>query len=361
MSNSNQHIKKFHDEYVSLSNDERETMRKRRNSNRDRVTAGLEKKEKPAPLDFITQGSYAMHTMVQDDDNDYDIDDGVIFDKEELKGAMGAYITSLNARNMVREAVDDGSFKKPPEVKNNCVRVHYHDGSHVDIPVYRQLEDGTVELASTDWKGSSPSDVTEWYNSTVVNKSPDTVNGRQLRRVTKLLKIFTKSRESWKSSMISGFCLSVLVDECFVSDSYSDAESLRLTMEGINNRLALNKVVVHPTRNENLTKTHSDADIRFFKDKLNDAVNALKPLAEGGCSDVETLKAWNKVFKHEYFREEIEKAQDEEKKKDKASIANALSKGNQSVTLSKGLSGITAGAAGLAAKTGNAYGGKKIE
>jgi hypothetical protein len=37
---------------------------------------------------------------------------------------------------MVRDAVDDDKFKKPPEVRPNCVRVFYEAGYHVDLPVY---------------------------------------------------------------------------------------------------------------------------------------------------------------------------------------------------------------------------------
>ena len=47
---------------------------------------GLEDAEKPAPIEFVKQGSYAMKTMVQDPDNDYDIDDGVYFEKDKLVG-----------------------------------------------------------------------------------------------------------------------------------------------------------------------------------------------------------------------------------------------------------------------------------
>jgi hypothetical protein len=37
-------------------------------------------------------------------------------------------MTSLQARQMVRDAVDDGKFKTPPEVRSNCVRVYYEKG-----------------------------------------------------------------------------------------------------------------------------------------------------------------------------------------------------------------------------------------
>ena len=77
-----------------------------------------------------------MKTMVRDPDHDYDIDDGVYFRKEDLVGDRGAEMTSLQARQMVRDAVDDGKFKRSPEVRANCVRVFYEKGYHVDLPVF---------------------------------------------------------------------------------------------------------------------------------------------------------------------------------------------------------------------------------
>ncbi|MET2832881.1 cyclic GMP-AMP synthase DncV-like nucleotidyltransferase [Mesorhizobium shangrilense] len=52
-----------------------------------------------------------MKTMSRDPDNDYDIDDGVYFAKEDLVGKRYAEMTSLQARQMVRDAVDDRKFK----------------------------------------------------------------------------------------------------------------------------------------------------------------------------------------------------------------------------------------------------------
>ena len=73
-----------------------------------------------------------MKTMTRHAAKDYDIDDGVYFDKEDLVGERGAEMSALQARQMVRDALDDGSFKKPPEARKNCVRVYYEAGFHVD-------------------------------------------------------------------------------------------------------------------------------------------------------------------------------------------------------------------------------------
>jgi hypothetical protein len=124
--------------------------------------------------------------MVRDPDNDYDIDDGVYFRKEDLVGDRGAEMTSLQARQMVRDAVDDGKFNMAPEVRSNCVRVFYEKGYHVDLPVYRRVATSTVfgekfhyELAaSSGWKRSDARDVSGWYE----DERAKSVDGLQLRR-----------------------------------------------------------------------------------------------------------------------------------------------------------------------------------
>ena len=113
-------VRAYHDQEVTLPKAEQDSMRDRRNANRRRVRKGLAKADKPAPIEFVKQGSYAMKTMIRDPDNDYDIDDGVYFRKEDLVGERGAEMTSLQARQMVRDAVDYGKFKLAPEVRSKA-------------------------------------------------------------------------------------------------------------------------------------------------------------------------------------------------------------------------------------------------
>src|SRR5687767_12198048 len=140
MFDCNDDVLAYHDEEVTLPQSERTAMRDRRDANRDRLKARLKEKGKPAPQEFIKQGSYAMRTMVQDPDNDYDIDDGVYFSEVSLRDKNGIGMAPNAARQMVCDALKDDRFKKQPEVRNSCVRVHYDEGYHVDIPVYRIRE-----------------------------------------------------------------------------------------------------------------------------------------------------------------------------------------------------------------------------
>ncbi|MFG1425987.1 cyclic GMP-AMP synthase DncV-like nucleotidyltransferase [Roseixanthobacter glucoisosaccharinicivorans] len=305
----------FHDDEVTLPQAERTNMRGRRDANRERLKKGLKDKGKPTPREFASQGSYAMKTMTRHPAKDYDIDDGVYFDKAVLIGERGAEMTALQARQMVRDALDDGSFKTPPEVRKNCVRVYYLAGYCVDVPVYRRVTTKDIfgnesyhhELASSDWKRSDARDVSKWFEDENTKQSPDTVNGRQLRRVVREIKKYARSRESWSSQVLSGFGITKLVTECFRGDIWREDRALYDTMKAIRDRLSWNLVVEHPvTPNETITKGTDDPRARFLRTRLTDAIDTLAPLFEHDCTRTKALKCWDKVYATTFFSDRDE-------------------------------------------------------
>lgn len=306
-------VRAYHDQEVTLPKSEQDAMRDRRNANRTRLRNGLVAAKKPAPLEFVKQGSYAIKTMTCDPNNDYDIDDGVYFKKEDLVGDRGAEMTSLQARQMVRDAVDDGKFKKPPEVRSNCVRVFYEKGYHVDLPVYRRIVTSTAlgeivhyELAaSSGWKRSDARDVSAWYE----DERAKSTDGLQLRRINRDLKKYARSRESWRGGILSGFGISVLTTERFRQNSRED-QSLYYTMVAIRDRLNWDLQIKHPvTPGDYITSGSDDAKARCFREKLNEAIDNLKPLFESGCTRERALKCWDKVFSTTFFSERFEEEQ----------------------------------------------------
>ena len=299
-----------------------------------------------------------MHTMVQEKNNDYDIDDGAVFLKEDLISSWGTDKTALGARKMACSALDDGSFNTPPAVLKNCVRVFYELGYHVDVPVYRQLKDGTLELASSDWKGSCPSEISEWYNDAVCTKSPDTTNGRQLRRVTRLIKAYKNSRESWKSKTASGFIISVLVIENYIADDRDDV-SLYKTMNAIYDRLNWNLEVENPVRYEMLTKGADDSRTKFFRERLAEALKNLEILLDSECARLDALKAWKNVFQHQFWKVLISTEENRLNEESKQKKADLLRKGNSSLAIKAGLIAAAGKPALAHAKRTQAYGGKK--
>jgi hypothetical protein len=306
-------VRAYHDQEVTLPKSEQDAMRDRRNSNRTRLRNGLANAGKPAPIEFVKQGSYAMKTMVCDPDNDFDIDDGVYFSREDLVGDRGAEMTSLQARQMVRDAVDDGKFKRAPEVRSNCVRVFYEKGYHVDLPVYRRVVTSTAfgdefhyELAaSSGWKRSDARDVSAWYEG----ERAKSADGVQLRRINRDLKKYARSRYSWRGGILSGFGISVLTTERFRVNDRED-RALYDTMVAIRDRLNWDLEIAHPvTPGDTITSGSDDARARCFRDKLTEAIDTLEPLFEADCTRERALKCWDKVFATTFFSERLEEEQ----------------------------------------------------
>lgn len=306
----------YHDEKVTLSQAQRTEMEQRRNANRDRVKSRLPDTGRPAPRHFKSQGSYAMRTMLQHPANDYGIDDGAYFHKEDLVGARGADMTALQTRQMVRDALDDGRFVTPPEVRKNCVRVHYSAGYHVDMPIYRRVtttdayarETYHFELASSTWTRSDARHVTDWFESENDRQSSDATNGRQLRRVVRMIKKFARSRGSWSGQILSGFGITALVVEVFRGHATRDDVALYETMRAIRVRLHHSLEIRHPvTPGATITKPPEDPRARFLRDRLVEALDALSPLFLPDCTREMALGCWDKVFNTIFFAERLDR------------------------------------------------------
>lgn len=316
-------IERSFTENVRLPEKARNEMRQKRKANQDRLRSGLEKGDKPLPKRHVKQGSYAMHTMVlppdKDPTPDYDIDDGAVFNRFELRGPQGSEMNPHEAREMVRNAVDDGKFNTPPETLKNCVRVYYEPGYHVDIPVYREFEDNSgetiLELASSEWRKSDPSVLTTWFNNSVITKSPDTANGRQMRREVCLFKKFARSRRNW--NLPSGLILSILTDEVYIPIEGRDDEAFFNLLQAISNRLNQAGLQVYNPCDpvEELTKGLEDPQMKELKDRLYSALDRLHAVRTETCDKNEALKRWNEIFNTDFFDAFIEEDEDEKSKR----------------------------------------------
>lgn len=315
MYNCHSDILAFHNNEVTLPQSEQSEMRERRDTNRQRQKDGLRRDGEPAPKGFQSQGSYAHHTMVQQPDKDYDIDDGTYFSRDDLKGPRGGDKTARDAKEMVRKALHDERFSKPPEVRTNCVRVYYSAGYHVDVPVYREVtttnlygkQDTRYEIASSDWKKSDPVEVTRWFNRENQRQSPDTTDGRQLRRQTRMLKAFARSRESWRPRIATGFMITTLVvKECYHQHATREDKALYHTMVAMRDRLNVNLEIAHPTVDgEWLTKGADDGPSKSLREKLDWAIRELDVLFRTHRTRAQALKAWDKVFNTRYFSDRL--------------------------------------------------------
>lgn len=314
---ANKPLTDFHNVRVFVDDDSLQTARDRRDANRKRLKNGLSTNEDPQPDEFVQQGSYAMHTMVQSEVESSDIDDGVVFSRSALKGNRDGDKTANDAKGMVCKALSaKDEFNTQPEVRRNCVRVYYNDGFHVDIPVYRTYEeDGKTkkELASAgDWKTSAPEDITHWFKDAVTSKSPDISNGRQLRRIVRLLKYWSKSRSSW--AMPSGFIISVLTEEIYPHQGWADRDDQGLlgVMRGIRNRLLFGERVYRPVDpREEITNDQSLSRVRNMRDELKGAIDELSKIERSDCDELMALKALKSVFFTDFWDKRIKELEDD--------------------------------------------------
>ena len=296
-----QDIQGFHDDEVTLGSTERTEMHNRREAGRTRLKNGLEKAGHAKPTEIASQGSYAMRTMVQDPQSDYDIDDGVYFKPEDLQ-EDGKALTPKGARTRVRDALKDDRLKYDAAVKNNCVRQLYPEGYHIDIPVYRVSKSKDAlgndvekyELSSGDsWVESDAREVTRWYK--------DKAASDQLQRIVRLTKKQARSRMAWKKDTTSGICLTKLViDHQRVAPDRDDL-ALRRTWQAIKGKLDLSLRISHPVSGLNDLAQDGDEEVKFFRDKLGEALKTLEVLDDTTCSQNQAREAWDQVFNCNYF------------------------------------------------------------
>jgi hypothetical protein len=310
----NSEIKKYHSNEVVLSKTQQDEMRGRRDSGRTRLENGLNKANHPLPCLVTSQGSYAMRTMAQDDENDYDIDDGVYFEYDDLLDRNGNELEPKAARKRVKDALYDERLSFDAEVKNNCVRQYYPAGYHIDLPVYRIKRSQDIsgnetfkyELASGDkWVESDARAVTQWFNKIVTQelKSGD-LDTSQLRRVVRLTKKMARSRKVWKRKTTSGICITKLVVDHMVSVPDREDEALRSTWRAIEKALTISRAIKHPVQRQNLAESNDEC-VGFFKDCLSENLKHLEVLDKSDCDQEMAMKVWNKVFNTDYFNDFI--------------------------------------------------------
>lgn len=314
----NSEMTNFHRDNVTLGLKQQQQMRVNRNAGRTRLENGLTEAGKPQPKEVHSQGSYQMRTMVQDEKNDYDIDDGAYFACADLKDDNGNALTPLAARERVCNALKwDGRLKKEAEVKRNCVRQEYAEGHHIDVPVYRVVttkndDDEVVEhyeLASgDDWVKSDARAVTNWFNGKVGTLNEGEPDGSQMRRVTKLTKKFAR-RQNWKKKTTSGICITKLVVDHFKASTNRDDKALRETWKAIDATLQVSTAIEHPVLASKLASS-GDSQVSFFRDCLHDALKDLDVLDKNDCTRAQAREAWDKVFDTDFFTKQPDNSGD---------------------------------------------------
>lgn len=264
-------FEKFYKEKVVLGRKDQNKLRKRKNTNIKRLKSGLKEYNKENKtlytiVDNIVQGSMAMHTVVQNDNKDYDIDVAIIFDKDNLGNDIGA----IKAKNIVCDALKRkcNQLRNDPEVLKNCVRVSYTEGYHIDFAVYRRYKKNSwddeyiYEHAGPQyWDERNPKAINEWFSEEKKNK------GEILRNVIRLSKMFCKSRDNW-GEMPAGLIQTVVCDEKIDTSYERLDEAFYYAMKAVYERLQRSTEVYNPTdysKSLNTIQTHYEKMDRWKK------------------------------------------------------------------------------------------------
>jgi hypothetical protein len=309
----NTQIIKYHEIKVNLPNEIKEKLRRHRKANQDRLINNIREGITINQGSFIKQGSYAMKTIIQEKNNAYDIDDGVVFIREELTDPNGSEMNARQIKEIVRDALFDEKFNKKPEIKLNCVRLFYAEGHHVDIPAYRKFStqngEEIQEIASDSWRESYPQQINIWFDELIKKiEKANTSSGDQFRMIIRLLKRFSKSRDNW--NMPSGLKLTMLAAECYKYYKRCD-EAFYYLVDSIGQRFSYSIEILNLADEnypkEKLTLTSEDKDVLFLKDKIREAIENLKVLFMPNCSMEQARNAWDWVFHSDGFFDAFDK------------------------------------------------------
>lgn len=302
---------KFYRTEVVLSAKEQNELREKRKLNIQRLKDGLlaynaEKNTEYKIAENRIQGSMAMHTIVQNDENDYDIDVGIVFESDNLDD-LGPRAT----RNMVANALERKTkqFAEAPDVKTSCIRLNYAStGYHVDFAVFKRKKDNPwqdeydYEHAGTEWSARHIKALEEWFNDEVKKHSDN------FRKIVRLSKMFCKSRDSWKN-MPSGLIQTVLCGEQIATQYSRIDELFYYTMKAIIDRLEFQLSVAAPVDNGRPLVTR-EIDIKRmenWKSRLETNLEELDNLFDSDCSHEEAMNAWHRFFNHSYWEESTQK------------------------------------------------------
>ena len=303
MINCEKEIKAYWDEKVKLLQRDVKTLTGHRDANMKKLKKRLKEDDFPLYNEEINQGSYSMKTIIQHPKNDYDIDVGIVFKEEDLKSKSKN--DPLKIRQYIANLMKDQRFKEQPDCKKNCVRIHYNDGYHIDIPIYKKCINSSDELilklASSDWEESDAKSINKWFREQKKEKL-------ELKKLVQLTKKWSRSRISW--NLPSGLILTILTDEKYVEKTRLD-ERFYWTLKSLYERLRNDKEVYNPTNNDEITLSEKHKKkVENLYDRLHEMFDVDGKV---NFSELETtqdkkkaLFIWKKFFNDDFFDKQIQ-------------------------------------------------------
>ena len=131
MADMQSEFKTFHD-LIALTSGKKVLLRTARNALRDKIRKHFRDVLKLNVPKFHGQGSYAMGTMVNPLNGEFDIDDGVYLQHLDPSDKSD-WPTPETVHSWLVQATQGHTSQKPID-KSTCVRVRYAGQYHVDLP-----------------------------------------------------------------------------------------------------------------------------------------------------------------------------------------------------------------------------------
>lgn len=225
MANCHELFSQFH-KSIDLSRSKKASLQQARRAIRKKIRNHFKETVGLKVPKFRQQGSFAIGTVINPLDEDYDIDDGVYL--QHLPDDQSKWPDADAIQDPIVKALENHTDQKP-EKKKNCVRINYANNYHVDLPAYSESENEILLCTrnETQWVKSDPTAFTQWFRNKLNG------HGEQMRRSVQYLKAWV----DFQGLQLPSIASTILVTECFVSSSDRDDLSFSQTIQAIENRL----------------------------------------------------------------------------------------------------------------------------
>lgn len=286
MANCYDIFQKFY-EAIKLDKSKRDNLESGKNALREKIRKYFKEKKRDTLPKFHIQGSYAMDTIINPIDDEYDIDDGIYL--QNLSQDKSKWPEPETVHQWILDAVDDHTKNKPID-KRTCVRVIYTGEYHIDLPIYCMYgsKPYLAEKGEAGWHISDPRGITNWFKDELFR------NGDQLKRIVCYFKAWADAKPKLPN-MPSGLVLMVLATQGFHGDSRDDVSYSQM-ISSVIARLNISTIIKNPIdSSEDLAHRMSKTEMDNFKVRLTTLIrNSEEALKE---QDKErSCKIWVREF-----------------------------------------------------------------
>lgn len=267
-----------YNQQISLSPNRKQKLMKAKNSIQNTIRSHFWNDSRFLEPRFYIQGSYKMNTLILKNDNSYDVDLGVYFDKIPN-------VKPITLQKSLHKAVHHHTNAGAVH-REKCVRIIYQGEFNVDLPIFYLDRSRNIPHLATKsgWLKSDPKEFVEWFLAN---------NGRilQVQRLIKYLKAWAGST---RYKMPSGIALTVWACKAYVANDRDDLALLH-TLKKIKSFFWWQVKCINPALPgddlvHNLSSDQKDRFLDFLEELIDDL--------ELSINDRNYLSAKNRLHKH---------------------------------------------------------------